>query len=87
MILTWKEQDSPIFGFVFEMQGLREGESASAHRRGPNSYYAHAFIGGRYLGHCARTMKSAMKRLEREIDKRSIGLLGVDDVTFAELRT
>lgn len=31
----------------------------------------------------AGTPAAAMRALEREIDKRSIGLFGVDDVTFA----
>lgn len=82
MQFIWQEQNCPIFGHAFWLRGLREGESATAHQRGPHKYFAHAFVGGRYLAHTARTMRSAMTRLEREIDKRSIGLLDVDDVTF-----
>jgi hypothetical protein len=84
MQLIWKEQDDPIFGHAFWLRGLKEGESATVHRRGYGKYFAHAFIGGRYLSHTARTMASAMKRLEAEIDRRSIELLGVDDVTFSK---
>jgi hypothetical protein len=82
MILTWKKQEDAIFGNIMWLRGLKEGESATAYRRGSYRYHAHAFIGGRYMSHCARTVQSAMKRLEAEIDRRSIGLFGVDDVTF-----
>lgn len=81
MQLTWKSTTCPIFGAAFELQGLKEGETGMA-RKHAGRYMAHAFIDGRYLSHCARTARTAMTRLEREIDKRSIGLLGVDDVTF-----
>ena len=34
----------------------------------------------------ARTIPSARRRFEREVDRRSIGLLGVDDVKFETAR-
>lgn len=84
MILTWKSTVCPIFGDAFELHGLRDGESASCRRHGVGKFIANAFIGGRYLSHVARTKASAMARLEKEIDRRSIGLFGVDDVTFVQ---
>ena len=86
MNLHWHEYADPIFGRAYELVGLPEGASANAHRRGTGCYVANAYFpegyGSRFLSHQAKTMRSAVKRLESEIDKRSIGLLGVDIVTF-----
>lgn len=44
--------------------------------------YAMATIRGRFLFATARTVAGAIRALERQIDRQSIGLLGLDDVTF-----
>lgn len=87
MILTWTLHHSPLTGKGLLLTGLPEGASASVYFGfGDGRFVAHAFIGGRYLNHRAGTHDAARKRLEREIDKRSIGLLGVDDVEFVTPR-
>jgi hypothetical protein len=81
--LTWQKTTCPIFGAAYELVGLPLGMSASARRSGKaGRYVAHGFIGGCYLNQQAGTLRAAMSRLQSEIDRRSIGLLGVDDVAF-----
>ncbi len=86
--LIWKPYADLIFGPAYELVGLPANSddwSASAHRRTCNdgvSYFAHAYINGRYMSHNAKTMQTAIKRLNTEIDRRSIGLFGVDDIAF-----
>jgi hypothetical protein len=85
MKLTWSETECSIFGPTLVLEGLRDGESGCARKHGQKGrYIAMAFIGGRYLSHCAGTRQAAVTRLEREIDKRSIGLFGDDTVTFVK---
>lgn len=79
--LTWHPTRFEIFGDGFELQGLPPKDSGSARKHG-DRFIAHAYIGNRYLSHTAKTLKSAMSRLEKEIDRQSIGLLGVDDLEF-----
>lgn len=84
MQLTWQQYDDPIFGRAYRLDGLPcPQDSGVARRHGDTRYVAMAFITGRYLSHHAGTVHAAIKRLNAEIDKRSIGLLGVDDVAFA----
>jgi hypothetical protein len=85
--LTWQAHTDSLFGAAYALHGLREGESGGARRTGDDAkgrarYAADAWIGGRYLCHTAGTMRAAMTRLEREIDRLSIGLFGDDVVTF-----
>lgn len=80
--LTWVASKCPIFGDCFSLEGLPPEWCGSAYRSAGRAV-AHAWIGGRYLDHHARTLPQAIKRLNAEIDKRSIGLLGVDVVEFA----
>lgn len=81
MKLTWRKYVDPIFGNALRLDGLPEGMSATARRNGAGKrYVADAWIGGRYLNHHAGTLAAAVKRLNAEIDRRSIGLLGVDVV-------
>lgn len=82
MKLTWQTHVDPIFGSGKILIGLPEGSMACARRSGCGRYVADAFIGGRYLNHKAGTLAAAIKRINSEIDRRSIGLLGVDDVEF-----
>jgi hypothetical protein len=81
MKLIWQKRDCSIFGSSLDLVGLREGESGCARKHGKR-YIAMAFINGRYLSHCAGTLKSAINHLEKDIDKRSIGLFGVDNISF-----
>lgn len=80
--LTWVKYQDPIFGEAFQMRGLPKGASASAHKRGPHNYFAHAFINGSYMSHNGKTMRSAIDRLGKEFDRRSLGLFGVDDIVI-----
>ncbi len=86
MTLTWRPYEDPIFGPAWRMEGLppnTDDWSASAHRNADHTLaWAHAYINGRYLNHHAKTMPTAIKRLNKEIDKMSIGLFGEDDVVF-----
>lgn len=83
MILTWTPHHSPITGNGLLLTGLPAADSASVYFGfGDGRFVAHAFIGGHYLNHRAGTRDAARKRLEKEIDRRSIGLLKVDVVEF-----
>lgn len=82
MTLIWQKTTFAIFGEGYELAGLPNKNDCAHARKSDGRFVALATINGRFLCHTARTMRSAMNRLEREIDKRSIGLLGVDDVTF-----
>lgn len=83
MQLTWIAYKDAVFGPAYRLDGLpKPGDCAVARRQGNRRFIANAFIRDRYLSHTAPTLKLAICRLEAEIDRRSIGLLGVDDVTF-----
>lgn len=82
MQLTWQKHHDPIFGSGYRLTGLPTEDDSGSSYYSAGRYVAHAFIGGRYLNHKAGTLRAAMTRLEREIDKRSIGLLNVDDIEF-----
>lgn len=87
MKLVWREGRCPIFGRAFQLEGLPVGSSGDARRNGSGKrYVAHAFIAGHYLNHHGGTLRSAMNHLEREICRRSIGLLGVDDLEFETVK-
>lgn len=81
--LTWVPVKDAIFGASHNLTGLPDPEWSGRAYLSAGRAVAHAFIAGRYLRHCARTQKQAIKRLNAEIDKRSIGLFGVDVVDFA----
>lgn len=82
MRLTWTAYNDRIFGPALRLDGLPCANASGFARSHGKRYMAHAYIGGRYLAHTAGTRAAAVKRLEREINRRSIGLLGVDDVEF-----
>ena len=79
--LTWKPYDDAIFGKAYQLAGLRDGESAVARRSGDGrGYISHAWVGGHYMMHLAGTMDAAMTRLNKELDRRSIGLFDEHDI-------
>jgi hypothetical protein len=85
MRLEWKQYQDPIFGPAAQIEGFptnTDDWSASVHRRsiGKFDWFAHAYINGKYMCHNASTMRTAIKRLNAEIARRSIGLFGVDDL-------
>lgn len=80
MRLEWKECTDPIFGAGFILQGLPSPIECARAYRTSKYYVAQAWIGESYLNHHGKTMRSAMKRLNTEIHRRSIGLFGVDDL-------
>ena len=86
MKLTWKMQPDAAYGYCYALQGFPSPAHcatihyAPAHRQ----FIGRAFIGGQYLSHRAGTLRAAMSRMNAEIDKRSIGLLGVDVIEFVE---
>lgn len=87
MHLIWQKGDDAIFGACHNLTGLREGENGIVRRSGePNPkvprYAAMAFIADRFMLHRAGTADRARRCLEREIDRRSIGLFGVDEIRF-----
>lgn len=88
--LTWRPYTDAIFGPAYSLDGLPDGSSAFARRyggargKGAPRYIANAFIAGIYMSHCAGTVDAAMKHLNREIDRRSIGLFGVDDLVITK---
>jgi hypothetical protein len=82
--LHWKATQDPIFGEAFELCGLQDGESGMARANG-GRFIAHAFVGGRYLSHCARSLTSAMKRLDADISRRVESRAGLNlsvDISF-----
>ena len=81
MHLTWRKTICPIFRVRYDLEGLPNGDSGTAYHSN-GRYVAQAYISGRYLRHRAGTMQAAIKRLNREIDRRSIGLFNVDDIDF-----
>lgn len=82
MLLTWRKVQCELFGWRYDLEGLPTGCSASARRTANGKYLAHAYIGGRYLSHSAKSLTRAIHKMENEIDKRSIGLLNTDTVQF-----
>lgn len=86
MRLTWEKYDSGIFGPCQRLTGLPDASWAVAVRAITDAmdagFIATACFDGVVLSHRGPRLKTAMRRLEKEIDKRSIGLLGVDDVEF-----
>ncbi len=85
LVLTWQPYTDEIFGPAYTLNGLPDSRSSgAAYRSLAGHWVAHAFIDGAYLNHKGRTAGTAMKRLEREIDKRSIGLFGLDTISFVQ---
>jgi hypothetical protein len=83
MKLIWRASTCPIFGACYQLDGLTGEDTAHARRHGSaGRFIALATIKGKILSHTAKTMPGAMRRLQSEIDRQSIGLLGVDRVTF-----
>ncbi len=87
LTMTWRSHRDLIFGDAWEIVDIPiaqvgEAHIASAYKRGDGTWHAHAFIKGRYLSHCGSAAKTAMRRLQKEIDRRSIDLFGEDVVWF-----
>lgn len=83
MHLTWRFYVDPIFRGAFMLEGLRDGESGNCHYvADKRQFVANAFIAGRYMFARAKTWRRAINALNREIDKRSIGLFDEDVVQF-----
>ena len=53
-------------------------------RHGPRKWRASFFIGYDSIWFEAGTPQAAMRALERELDKRSIGIFGEDAITFVK---
>ncbi len=82
MRLSWKQYEDPIFGPAWSLEGLPRAEDCGVARRHGKRFIANATINGHYLSHCAGQVLVAIERLNREMDRRSIGLFGVDDLSF-----
>lgn len=80
--LTWREEACAIFGrrHALTRDGVEIG--AAYWRSHAGQGLAHATVGGRYRFATARTTAAAIKALERQLDRESIGLFGVDVVGF-----
>lgn len=80
MLLVWKKVPW-LHGTRWELTGLPKGMYASAHFvKSEKAFIARAWLSGHSLSHSAGTCAAARQRLSREIDKRSIGLFGLDGI-------
>lgn len=82
MILNW----TPHFSgrgkeWVLELEGA-EGELGRCYRAGKRQWEAWAEVRDERLSHFGSYPSQAMERLEAELDRRSIGLFGVDEIEF-----
>lgn len=82
MKLTWRKVSCALFGWRYDLEGIGTENSGCARRTAHQKYLANAFINGHYMAHKASTLKSAMTRLNNEIDRRSIGLFNTDTIEF-----
>jgi hypothetical protein len=86
MKLVWKKRPWPSrYGIFYDLTGLPNNGSNSAiayYRPGSKDYIANACISGLLMTHIAGTMQAAIKRLNNEIDRRSIGLFDLDDINI-----
>jgi hypothetical protein len=96
LVLTWERADLPWCAprWVLVAPGYSSPYRGELDRQ-PGTIGHCAHHGGRRWraeaqtgwDQCARadggTQRTAMRRLEVELDKRSIGMFGVDDITFS----
>lgn len=81
--LTWRFYTDQIFGGAFRLEGLPKDSVGTCHyQTAKKRFLAHAHVGGRYLMATGNTFQVAINRLNRELDRRSIGLFGVDVLEF-----
>jgi hypothetical protein len=82
--LVWKPQTSEAWGRHYELTGLPDNAFIYAYRVDVGRYFAGGIIKGSFVAHYSGNIHKAMRLLERELDKRSIGLFGVDVVEFEQ---
>jgi hypothetical protein len=86
LALTWVRVPCEIFGWRYDLTGLPEGSFGSAYKSKKGT--AQLWSGPktrRYVTATGKTVAAAIKRLNKAIDRRSIGLFGVDTVTFRKV--
>jgi hypothetical protein len=82
MRLSWTAYEDVIFGPSYQLEGLqRASDCGVAHRQGKR-FVACATINGCFMSHEAGRILVAIERLNRELDRRSIGLFGDDELSF-----